>query len=207
MLLFVLACGLAVTLGVMNFVNLAHAALSRMSGWLQPPSFWSTAGACRSLRRCRWHSSSGSPRGLILERTLYVHVYRKSHLDQVLFTIGLVFMSVAAVELSSWAQARCSLPPDWLHGQLNVFGIGVGRYRHLRLSLVCGLLTLAPAADPVAHALAAAAPASTDVPGWRVGSAWGRCCFCHHVCRWLWTCRSRGARSARRSSDWTRRFR
>ena len=36
--------------------------------------------------------------GLVLERTLYVHVYRKPHLDQVLFTIGLVFMSVAAVD-------------------------------------------------------------------------------------------------------------
>ncbi len=36
--------------------------------------------------------------GGFLERTLYVHVYAKPHLDQVLFTIGLVFMAVAATD-------------------------------------------------------------------------------------------------------------
>ena len=109
--------------------------------------------------------------GLILERTLYVHVYRKSHLDQVLFTIGLVFMSVAAVDYVMGSGQMFVRLPDWLHGQLNVFGIGVGRYR-LLIILVCGLLTLAPAADPVAHALRQPRCAQpSTIPGWRVGSA------------------------------------
>jgi len=140
MLLFVLACGLAVTLGLMNFVNLAHGAFAMAGGY------------CTVILVNRW----GVPffaalplaflfsalLGLILERTLYVHVYRKSHLDQVLFTIGLVFMSVAAVDYVMGSGQMFVRLPDWLQGQFNVFGIGVGRYR-LLIILVCGFLTLA----------------------------------------------------------------
>ena len=94
MLLFVVACGLAVTLGLMNFVNLAHGAFAMAGGYITvilvnrmglpflaalPLAFVFTAVI-----------------GALFERTLYVHVYAKSHLDQVLFSIGLVFMSVAA---------------------------------------------------------------------------------------------------------------
>ncbi len=96
MLLFVLASGLAVTLGLMNFVNLAHGAFAMAGGYVTvilvnrmgapffvalPAAFFLSAAA-----------------GFVLERTLYVHVYGKSALDQVLFTIGLVFMSIAAVD-------------------------------------------------------------------------------------------------------------
>jgi branched-chain amino acid transport system permease protein len=139
MLLFVLACGLAVTLGLMNFINLAHG------------SFAMAGGYCTVILVNRW----GVPffaalpmafllsalLGLLLERTLYVHVYRKGHLDQVLFTIGLVFMSVAAVDYVMGSGQVFVRLPDWLQGQFNVFGIGVGRYR-LLIIIVCGLLTL-----------------------------------------------------------------
>jgi branched-chain amino acid transport system permease protein len=140
MLLFVLACGLAVTLGLMNFINLAHGAFAMAGGY------------CTVILVNRW----GVPffaalpmafllsalLGLVLERTLYVHVYRKSHLDQVLFTIGLVFMSVAAVDYVMGSGQVFVRLPDWLQGQFNVFGVGVGRYR-LLIIIVCGLLTLA----------------------------------------------------------------
>ena len=139
MLLFVLACGLAVTLGLMNFINLAHGAFAMAGGY------------CTVILVNRW----GVPffaalpmafllsalLGLLLERTLYVHVYRKGHLDQVLFTIGLVFMSVAAVDYVMGSGQVFVRLPDWLQGQFNVFGIGVGRYR-LLIIIVCGLLTL-----------------------------------------------------------------
>jgi branched-chain amino acid transport system permease protein len=140
MLLFVLACGLAVTLGLMNFVNLAHGAFAMAGGY------------CTVILVNRW----GVPffaalplaflvsalLGLVLERTLYVHVYRKPHLDQVLFTVGLVFMSVAAVDYTMGSSQMFVRVPDWLQGQFEVFGIGVGRYR-LLIILVCGLLTVA----------------------------------------------------------------
>ena len=140
MLLFVLACGLAVTLGLMNFVNLAHGAFAMAGGY------------CTVILVNNW----GVPffaalpiaflvsalLGLVLERTLYVHVYGKSHLDQVLFTIGLVFMAVAAVDYVMGSSQVFVRLPAWLQGQFNVLGVGVGRYR-LMIILMCGLLTLA----------------------------------------------------------------
>jgi len=139
MLLFVLACGLAVTLGLMNFVNLAHGAFAMAGGYITvvlvnrigvpfalglPLAFVATAFA-----------------GIILERALYVHVYRKSHLDQVLFSIGLVFMAVAAVDYVMGSSQQFVRIPSALHGQFDFYGVGVGKYR-LLIIVVCGLLTL-----------------------------------------------------------------
>jgi len=140
MLLFVLACGLAVTLGLMNLVNLAHGSFAMAGGYI----------AVVLVNRMGYPFALGllvafvstAIIGIILERTLYVHVYRKSHLDQVLFTIGLVFMSVAAVDYVMGSSQQFVQIPTVLQGQLDVFGIGVGKYR-LLIIVVCGLLTLA----------------------------------------------------------------
>jgi branched-chain amino acid transport system permease protein len=80
--------------------------------------------------------------GVLFERTLYVHVYGKSHLEQVLFTIGLVFMSVAAVDYVMGSQQVFIQIPSVLEGRFEIFGVGVGRYR-LLIIVICGLLTLA----------------------------------------------------------------
>jgi branched-chain amino acid transport system permease protein len=140
MLLFVVACGLAVTLGLMNFVNLAHGAFAMAGGYITvilvnrlglpflaalPLAFLFTAVI-----------------GGVFERTLYVHVYAKSHLEQVLFTIGLVFMSVAAVDYVMGSQQQFVAIPSYLQGQIDLFGVGIGRYR-LLIVLICGLLTIA----------------------------------------------------------------
>ena len=140
MLLFVLACGLSVTLGLMNFVNLAHGAFAMAGGYITvvlvnrlglpflgalPLAFLLTAVL-----------------GVALERTLYVHVYAKTHLEQVLFSIGLVFMSVAAVDYVMGSQQQFVSIPSYLQGQINLFGVGIGRYR-LLIILICGLLTVA----------------------------------------------------------------
>ena len=95
MLLFVLGIGLSVTLGLMNFINLAHGAFAMAGGYVAVvminrsgvPFFWGLPAAFFLLTPLL---------GVLLERTLYVHLYDKSHLDQVLFTIGLVFMAIAA---------------------------------------------------------------------------------------------------------------
>jgi branched-chain amino acid transport system permease protein len=139
MLLFVLACGLAVTLGLMNFVNLAHGAFAMAGGY------------CTVILVNRWGIPflaalplaflSTAILGLAFERTLYIHVYRKSHLDQVLFTIGLVFMSVATVDYVMGSSQVFVRLPSWLEGQINVLGVGIGRYR-LLIIIICGLLTL-----------------------------------------------------------------
>ncbi|MFZ3358088.1 MAG: branched-chain amino acid ABC transporter permease [Xanthobacteraceae bacterium] len=139
MLLFILACGLSVTLGLMNFINLAHG------------SFAMAGGYCTVIlvNRLGVPFALGVPiaflvtalLGGLFERTLYVHVYARSHLDQVLFTIGLVFMSVAAVDYTMGSSQRFVQIPDALQGQFDVFGIGMGKYRLLIIA-ICGLLTL-----------------------------------------------------------------
>ena len=78
----------------------------------------------------------------LLERTLYVHVYNKSQLDQVLFSIGLVFMSVAAVDYIMGSSQQFVQIPNALQGQFNVFGVGMGKYRLLIIA-ICGLITVA----------------------------------------------------------------
>ncbi|HXZ21851.1 MAG TPA: branched-chain amino acid ABC transporter permease [Pseudolabrys sp.] len=140
MLLFVLASGLAVTLGLMNFVNLAHGAFAMAGGYITVilvnrlglPFFASLPIAFLASALI----------GFVFERTLYVHVYRKSHLDQVLFTIGLVFMSVATVDYFLGSSQVFVQVPDTLQGQFSVSGVGIGRYR-LLIIIVCGLLTIA----------------------------------------------------------------
>jgi branched-chain amino acid transport system permease protein len=140
MLLFVVACGLSVTLGLMNFVNLAHGAFAMAGGYITvvlvnriglpflaalPLAFLFTAII-----------------GAALERTLYVHLYTKTHLEQVLFSIGLVFMSVAAVDYVMGSQQQFVSIPSYLQGQIDFFGVGIGRYRLLIIA-ICGLLTVA----------------------------------------------------------------
>src|SRR5262249_22411055 len=140
MLLFVLACGLSVTLGLMNFVNLAHGAFAMAGGYVTVllVNRWGVPfGLGLPLRVL-----AGPALRALFERTLYVHVYAKSHLDQVLFTIGLVFMSVAAVDYVMGSSQQFVNIPAALQGQIDFFGVGIGRYR-LMIIILCGLLTLA----------------------------------------------------------------
>src|ERR1700687_5505228 len=138
MLLFVLACGLAVTLGLMNFVNLAHGAFAMTGGYV-----------CAVLvNQSGWPFFAALPLafvasaliGVVLERSLYRHLYHRSHLDQVLFSVGLVFMSVSAVDYIMGSSRIFIKLPAALEGQIDFFGVGIGRYR-LMIIVICGLLT------------------------------------------------------------------
>lgn len=140
MLLFVLASGLSVTLGLMNFINLAHGAFALMGGY------------ATALLMNRW----GMPFlatlplaflipaviGAVAERTLYSRLYRRSHLDQVLFSIGIVFMAVTATDYLVGSQQQLISLPAWLQGRFELFGIPVGRYRAF-LIVLCAALVVA----------------------------------------------------------------
>jgi len=139
MLLFVLACGLAVTLGLMNFVNLAHGAFAMAGGYITVVLV-NRMGVPFALGVVLAFFVSAAI-GALFERTLYVRVYGKSPLDQVLFTIGLVFMAVAAVDYVMTSSQQFVEIPQALQGQFIVFGVGMGKYR-LLIIVVCGLITL-----------------------------------------------------------------
>src|ERR1700737_3195734 len=129
MLLFVLACGLAVTLGLMNFVNLAHGAFAMAGGYVTVVLVNRLGVPFLAALPLAFLVSLAL--GAVLERTLYVHVYAKSHLEQVLFTIGLVFMSVAAVDYVMGSQQQFVGIPAALQGRYEGLGAGMGKYRLL----------------------------------------------------------------------------
>jgi branched-chain amino acid transport system permease protein len=80
--------------------------------------------------------------GVILERTLYRRLYGASPLDQVLFTIGLVFMAMPAANYMLGDQPQQIHLPLWLSGRIEFYGIGIGIYR-LFIIAVCGLIAVA----------------------------------------------------------------
>jgi branched-chain amino acid transport system permease protein len=139
LLLFILAVGLSITLGLMNFINLAHGAFAMAGGYITVimvnrlgiSFFWSLPAAFIITAAV----------GAFLERTLYIHLYEKSHLDQVLFSLGLIFMSVAAIDYFMGAnQQIVNLPPS-LEGRLQFLGGSIGYYR-LFVIILCSLLTI-----------------------------------------------------------------
>ena len=139
-LLFIIAVGLSVTLGLMNFVNLAHGAFAMVGGYVCVVLM--TNAGVPFLATLPVAFVVAAIVGLVLERTLYQWLYKASPLDQVLFSIGLVYMSIAgATYIFGSTQQPVSLP-SYLRGQVHVLGLDLGVYR-LFLIVVVALLTLA----------------------------------------------------------------
>ena len=139
-LLFLISVGLSVTLGLMGFINLAHGVFAMAGGYLLvvlmgrvgldflvalPLIFVIVAAA-----------------SLVFERVLYRPLYKSTHLEQVLLTVGIIFVAVAgATYIWGPGQQPVTLP-EWLQGQLTVGGVDLSRYR-LFLMLVGAAITLA----------------------------------------------------------------
>jgi branched-chain amino acid transport system permease protein len=138
MLLFLIASGLAVTLGLMNFINLAHGAFAMAGGYLA--AVLSSRYGVPFLATLPLAFLFAAALGAILEPTLYRRLYRRPHLDQVLFSIGLVFMAIAAVDYVFGATQQFVRLPDFLKGRFEVAGIGIGAYR-LFIIAVCAVIT------------------------------------------------------------------
>lgn len=139
MLLFVMASGLAVTLGLMNFVNLAHGAFAMIGGYVTALAV-NRLGVPFVLTLPLAFLVSALV-GVLAERTLYARLYRRSHLDQVLFSIALVFMAVAAADWSLGSSQMLITLPGWLQGRFEVAGVDIGRYRAF-LIVVCAALVV-----------------------------------------------------------------
>ena len=127
MLLFLLSVGLSVTLGLMNFVNLAHCAFAMLGGYVTvtlmhelhmpffatlPVAFLTAAAASTAF-----------------ERTLYRRLYRASDLDQVLLTIGIAFVSVAVAAYFFGTTQQPIDMPAYMRGSFDVLGLNIAAYR------------------------------------------------------------------------------
>ncbi len=127
MLLFLISVGLSVTLGLMRFVNLAHGAFAMFGGYVCVVLL--NRVGVPFLAALPLVALASALLGALLERTLYRRLYGASPLDQVLFSIGLVFMSVAAAHYFFGAQQQPLTLPDVLRGQIRIAGADVGVYR------------------------------------------------------------------------------
>ena len=147
MLLFILAVGLSVTMGLMNFINLAHGAFAMLGGYLTV--FLMQKMGVPFLLCLPLAFLASALLGGVLERTLYRPLYHKPHLDQVLFSIGLTFMAVATADYFLGSSQQIIQLPEWLKGrtEIDVTGsgawvLGMGHYR-LFIIAVCAVLTVA----------------------------------------------------------------
>src|SRR5487761_2672642 len=133
-LLFIIAVGLSVTLGLMNFVNLAHGALAMVGGYVCVVAMTHLGVPFLATLPIAFVASALV--GIVLERTLYQRLYRASPLDQVLFSIGLVFISIAvATWIFGSSQQPVNLPP-YLHGQVHILIHDFGVYRIFLIAVV-----------------------------------------------------------------------
>jgi len=139
-LLFLISVGLSVTMGMMNFINLAHGAFAMLGGYVSV-SLLSRFGV-PFLASLPLAFIASALVGLVLERLLYRRLYKASHLDQVLFSIGLTFMSVAAATYFYGPTQQPVVLPDWLRGQVSLLGLDVGAYRLFLIGVVV-LVTVA----------------------------------------------------------------
>jgi branched-chain amino acid transport system permease protein len=145
MLLFLLSVGLSVTLGMMNFVNLAHTSFAMLGGYV----------AVTLMNGLHWPFLATLPvaflaaaaASVVLERTLYRRLYRAGELDQCLLTIGLTFVAVAAAAYVFGTVLQPITMPSYLRGAVTLGGVRLSVYRLflagtavvVALALVAGL--------------------------------------------------------------------
>jgi branched-chain amino acid transport system permease protein len=136
MLLFLLSVGLSVTLGMMNFVNLAHGAFAMLGAYVTV-TLMDRGWPFLATLPCAFVGSALA--SVVFERSLFRRLYRAGDLQQVLLTLGLVFMSVAAAAYLYGTMQQPIRLPGYLRGFITFGGINFSLYR---LFLIAVALTM-----------------------------------------------------------------
>jgi len=134
MVLYLISVGLSVTMGLMGFVNLAHGAFAMLGGYVMTVSM--TRYGVPFLAALGLAAATAALVSIPLERLLYRRFYGGEELDQVLLTMGLIFMSVAGATYLWGPQTQHMQPPDWLAGQVDLGFRSFPAYRSFLI--VCG---------------------------------------------------------------------
>jgi branched-chain amino acid transport system permease protein len=131
MVLFIVSVGLSVTMGLMGFVNLAHGGFAMLGGYVISLSMqhWGVPFPAALLLGF----VAVAAFSVVMERLFYSRLYHARELDQVLFTIGLVFVLSAAVTLGIGPTSVTIPLPEWLKGQTD---LGFLKYRSYSLALI-----------------------------------------------------------------------
>ncbi len=140
MLLFLLSVGQSVTLGMMNFINLAHCSFAMLGGYVTVVLMSSYGWPFFATLPCAFIAAALVSVGF--ERAFFRRLYRASDLDQVLLTIGIVFISVAVAAYIFGTEQRPLQLPAYLRSSLTFMGVRFAVYRLILIGLAL-LITLA----------------------------------------------------------------
>jgi branched-chain amino acid transport system permease protein len=126
-LLFLLASGLTLVFGIMNFVNLSHGSLYMMGAYFAAAAYNASGG---SFAMAALAAVPGTLLlGLLVERIALSGLYRRDHLDQVLATFGLILFFNELVRFI-WGPASVYMNvPQGLTGTVDLFGLAYPSYR------------------------------------------------------------------------------
>jgi branched-chain amino acid transport system permease protein len=144
MLLFLLSVGLSVTLGMMNFVNLAHCSFAMLGGYVTVSL--TNALGWPFLATLPLAFLAAAAASVVLERVLYRRLYRATDLDQCLLTIGIVFISVAAAAYIYGTIQQPVKLPSYLRGTITVLGQSLGTYRLFLIAMALAVTLILVAA-------------------------------------------------------------
>ena len=140
MFLFITSVGLSVTMGLMGFVNLAHGAFAMAGGYIVVSLTRSLGiGFVPSLLISSIVIAVAS---VPFERGLYRRLYKSTDLEQVLLTIGLAFMSIAAFTYFYGPIPRSVPLPHWLEGDVNLGFRSFPSYRAFLILIGAILITI-----------------------------------------------------------------
>jgi len=131
MVLFIVSVGLSVTMGLMGFVNLAHGGFAMIGGYVIVLAMNKLGIPFIPALAIGFIVTAAV--SIVFERLLYQRLYRAAELDQVLFTIGLVFIMIASVTLLVGPETQPLTLPDAMQGQLN---LGFMAYRTYSIVLI-----------------------------------------------------------------------
>lgn len=140
MLLFVMSVGLTVTMGLMNFINLAHGAFGMIGGYIAVTVMRQLGLPFMVALPCAFLGTALI--SVVFERTLFRRLYRAGELNQVLFTIGLVFAAQALVTFQFTAVQQVVQIPDWLRGAVEVGGMRFSIYRIFLIVMALAITAL-----------------------------------------------------------------
>jgi branched-chain amino acid transport system permease protein len=127
MLLFLMSVGLSVTLGMMNFVNLAHCSFAMLGGYVTVTLMNALGWPFFATLPVAF--IAGAAASLVLERIFFRRFYNSGELNQCLLTIGIVFVSVAAAAYIYGTDEQSMQLPRYLRGSITFMGLDFAIYR------------------------------------------------------------------------------
>ncbi len=127
MILYVISVGLSITMGLMGFANLAHGVFAMAGGYVLTTAISRFGVPFPLALVCAFAAVAlGS---VVLERLLYSRLYTAGDLEQVLFTIGLIFIAVAVARFVYGTLQQPVMLPPYLKGQFALLGRDFPAYR------------------------------------------------------------------------------